>query len=400
MDEIVLSKKGVSSKMIIPSKVNIPLAYIKNDMFSVPIYNIHSIEWSLYLKSFHDDFPNESEYYISNNFKKDSITLYIDLIDLISSDKSHIVNIYLKSKNITTNFLEFINYIESDIIIEFVSQYLNLNFSDINHDVFNLLNYDIKFSIFLYCDVDNIPKLFINEAYFYSKWNEKLINGDITFDHEYPATFTASFKTYESDIIGKVRIYKKTNNIEFNYDNDKYQYNYHFKPGHTYYDNYFSWKIIRKHLIDRVWIEKFDNIYMNKPKFVNYKKDNFDNYDDLRGCFLQINSDDKFKFTYIQSYDDFPIISLKIYKYLNRYDIELDLNIYYVMNHKYRYDISSKKLWDDFKDKLIIDEKNWSEFERVINFFENPLIYDRNLLNKISDKMREITLSDLIENVD
>ena len=287
MSDIVLPKKRKSSCMVITSGRNHPIGYIQNDMFSIPIYNINSITWSQYLKSFHDDVPDELIYYISNQFELNSVTLYFNIIDLISDDKIHLINLYLENINITSNFLEFINYIGSDIIITYVVKYINLNFSNLNKNIFNMLNYDIKFSIYMYCDLDNIPQLFKDEAYFYSQWNKKFINGPIIFEMTYHASFTFVFKTYNTDINGTVIIYKKTNNIEFQYTNF-----YNTKYIHTYYDNYFLWNIIRDHLEDSSFIKKYDDIYTKKPKFINYKKDNFNNYDNIRGCFLQTTDND------------------------------------------------------------------------------------------------------------
>ena len=81
------------------------------------------------------------------------------------------------------------------------------------------------------------------------------------------------------------------------------------------------------------------------------------------------------------------------------YTIEVDFSDYTLLS-KFMDNTSSNELWNKFKDKIIIDEKNWDKFTDIINFFEKEHVYDRESLDNILNKIRNTTISDLIESVD
>lgn len=357
---------------------------IQNIYGKIFFNNINVIINSKILNDVFQYCQNNKNFIISDSYTIRSIKMYIKICEN--------PGIELDLKNITQNFLEFLNYLENDKIMGYIAKFLE--YLKLKYNFYKNLNINTKDYIFInFLNYDNLPILYKENIYFISKWIEKNIyrQGKFSLSKSWPAIIEFHFIADENNkiILGDL-IYDKYGNyifIRFSHVNEII--------FSTFYSCYFLWKVIRPYMIDKDWIFKFDTMYLNNiPVFIDIYNNIINNYHESKGFFIQ-NTEKQWTtkyeskmwtFVYINTDDenDISYRHLRISQYKHD-EICIDLHLTdHIENNTKKFDEKygffnyfttdknkqAKKLWSLFKNKLLIYEKDMDKFQEIINYFE------------------------------
>ena len=349
------------------------IKYLINKYGIFTFTNQEVINQSKIFKQMQEDLGYLKEFHISDNFTDNTINTYLQLIKCINEKDNILDNI-----DITSNFLEFINYLDAENILNKLSIYLNKN----NSKLVNMVNYDTKINIFINFDYNKLPHSLKYDPYFKNKWIEKRLNSKFKY-YKSIGNSIKIFNYLDSDnsIIKSFNIDEYTMWIEYN----NISMNMDLFYENTYYNNKFLWNIIKnKLMVEDSYIRDIENkFFKNIPNYIDIYNNKIYNYDDLKGKFVQTTEnqwESTWTFRYISNNDKNENLyeNLTIEK-KNNNQIIIIVGCQYVEKLKKltnffgqtENDINTKKVWNFIKNKLIITEEYKSKMQEIIDYMNS-----------------------------
>ena len=366
---------------------------IKNTIYQLSFDDENVIERSLVFKNIKLDFPDCKEFYISDSYSQSVVESYIKLVSIVGSfvgdNDEEFKRIkdqtqkYLKTINMSSDLIKFIDYIDADLILSLISEYICDNNKK---DVLENLNYDTCYRVYSYfTEYYHIPYPLAFDIYFYKTWLEKNLSGRFSIGKDFFGTTMFKLKDrnqFTLLIFEKNKLYLiGSGSIGNNNNNNNYYYYY----------GYYTWKVVKPLMTDKIWIEKLDKLFLeDKPNYINLNDEIISNYHECRGKFLQklddmwIHPYYNWSFNYIQPYNNrnniiFTSLTIILDDITGTIEINLNLTLDDVKNLRLEYgidvneskEVRNKALWNLFKNMLIIDSKDKDKFQEIIDYFEN-----------------------------
>ena len=314
---------------------------------------------SLIFKYLKEDFANVYDFNISDEFNRNDIIKYIEIVN--QSD----VNNYLNENNLTINFIKFIDYLGADRIMNKIINYIYEYNIDLNDLFTNELHYILRVKIFEKCKPNQIPNQFLYDAYFMAKWDKNNVDG----------IFKDNINNYIFPYEGNNDLIISLNNNDRNllyieYNNSLANEYTHI--GGTYYNALFLYNNLKNNMDLELKNKLYIKLFKKEPIFTDLDFKNTYNYDTIKGNFLQTTEEgmSSLIFFYVPHdyVEEIEYEIIKISKKNDEYKI-------HISGEKYNYKGTELEKWNFIKNKLIFDKKNTLRIQEIKNYFMNKSLF-------------------------